>query len=49
MLTHVAAHLMGVPLMIHRPKLDTILAVLSQRLDQTETAVKDFVPTVRKR
>jgi signal peptide peptidase SppA len=47
MLTHVAAHLMGVPLMIHRPKLDTILAVLGKRLDLPETVVSDFVPPVR--
>ena len=32
MLPHMAAHLYGVPLMIHRPKLDVILAVLGERL-----------------
>ena len=30
MLTQLAAHIYGAPLLIHRPKLDTILAVLSQ-------------------
>lgn len=47
MLTHVAAHLMGVPLMIYRPKLDTILAVLGKRLDLPDTTVTDFVPNPR--
>jgi capsid assembly protease len=47
MLTHVAAHLMGVPLMIHRPKLETILAVLGQRLDLPGTAITEYVPPVR--
>ena len=32
MLSHLAAHLYGVPLMIHRLKLDTILSVLGQRI-----------------
>jgi hypothetical protein len=47
MLTHVAGHLIGVPLMIHRPKLDTILAVLAKRLDLPGAVVADYVPTVR--
>ena len=47
MLTHVAGHLIGVPLMIHRPKLDTILAVLAKRLDLPGAVVADHVPTVR--
>ena len=32
MLSHLSAHLLGVPLMIHRPKLDVILAVLGERI-----------------
>jgi signal peptide peptidase SppA len=32
MLPHLAAHLVGVPLMIHRPKLEVILAVLGERI-----------------
>ena len=32
MLPHLAAHLYGVPLMIHRPKLEVILSVLGERL-----------------
>jgi ClpP class serine protease len=32
MLLHLAAHLYGVPWLIHRPKLDLILAVLGQRM-----------------
>ena len=32
MLPHLAAHLYGVPLMIHRPKLDVILSVLGERV-----------------
>jgi len=39
MLTHLAAHLIGVPLMIHRLKLDTILGVLGQRIGLSSTVL----------
>ena len=37
-LPHLAARLFGVPLAIHRPKLDVILAVLGSRVGVTDLA-----------
>lgn len=48
MLAHLAAHLYGVPLMIHRPKLDVILAVLSERMGLNKAEIGNFpVPLPR--
>lgn len=43
MLSHLAAHLYGTPLMIHRVKLDTILSVLGQRIGLSSP---DVMPAV---
>lgn len=40
MLPHLATHLYGVPLMIHRLKLDTLLAVLGERIGLSKSVVK---------
>lgn len=40
MLPHLATHLYGVPLMIHRLKLDTLLAVLGERIGLSKSAAK---------
>lgn len=40
MLPHLATHLYGVPLMIHRLKLDTLLAVLGERIGLSNSVVK---------
>ena len=48
LLPHLAARLFDVPLAIHRPKLDLILAVLGQRIGLPErTAAPAFLPTPR--
>ena len=39
LLPHLAARLFGVPLAIHRPKLDVILAVLGPRVGLADLAV----------
>ncbi|MBX3657583.1 MAG: S49 family peptidase [Ramlibacter sp.] len=47
-LPHLAARLFGVPLAIHRPKLDVILSVLGGRIGLTEMVVPaDYAPTTR--
>ncbi|PAT41987.1 S49 family peptidase [Vandammella animalimorsus] len=47
-LPHLAARLFGVPLAIHRPKLDVILAVLGPRLGLQDLAIPNsFSPTAR--
>lgn len=43
-LPHLAARLFGVPLAIHRPKLDVILAVLGPRVGLTDLAVPQGLP-----
>lgn len=48
LLPHLAARLFGVPLAIHRPKLDVILAVLGPRVGLAElTAAPGFTPPPR--
>mgnify|MGYP000936455313 CR=1 FL=1 len=48
LLPHLAARLYGVPLAIHRPKLDVILAVLGPRIGLTDLAAPSgFTPPVR--
>jgi signal peptide peptidase SppA len=48
LLPHLAARLFGVPLAIHRPKLDVILAVLGPRVGLTDlTAASSFTPPTR--
>ena len=48
LLPHMAARLFGVPLAIHRPKLDVILAVLGPRVGLTDLAVPSgFTPPAR--
>ncbi len=44
-LPHLATRLFGTPLLIHQPKLDTILAVLSTRLGLPELAASAAPPT----
>jgi len=47
-LPHLAARLFGVPLAIHRPKLDVILSVLGARIALTDMVVPaDYAPTTR--
>ncbi|OJW97265.1 MAG: Clp protease ClpP [Burkholderiales bacterium 66-26] len=47
-LPHLAARLFGVPLAIHRPKLDVILSVLGARIGLTDMVVPaDYAPTTR--
>ena len=47
-LPHLAARLFGVPLAIHRPKLDVILAVLGPRLGLQDLATSNgFIPAAR--
>ena len=47
-LPHLAARLFGVPLAIHRPKLDVILSVLGTRIGLTDMVVPaDHAPTTR--
>lgn len=47
-LPHLAARLFGVPLAIHRPKLDVILSVLGGRIGLTDMVVSaDYAPTTR--
>ncbi len=47
-LPHLAARLFGVPLAIHRPKLDVILSVLGTRIGLTDMVVPaDYAPTTR--
>jgi len=47
-LPHLAARLFGVPLAIHRPKLDVILSVLGARIGLTDMIVPaDYAPTTR--
>ncbi|WP_399681331.1 S49 family peptidase [Xenophilus sp.] len=47
-LPHLAARLFGVPLAIHRPKLDVILAVLGSRVGVTDLAAPvDYTPAPR--
>lgn len=48
LLPHLAARLYGVPLAIHRPKLDVILAVLGPRIGLADLAAPSgFMPPVR--
>ena len=48
LLPHVAARLLGVPLAIHRPKLDVILAVLAPRIGLADLAAPSgFAPPTR--
>ena len=48
LLPHMAARLFGVPLAIHRPKLDVILAVLGPRVGLTDLAAPSgFTPPAR--
>ncbi|MBH2008400.1 MAG: S49 family peptidase, partial [Xanthomonadaceae bacterium] len=48
LLPHLAARLYGVPLAIHRPKLDVILAVLGPRIGLADLAAPSgFTPPVR--
>lgn len=48
LLPHLAARLFGVPLAIHRPKLDVILAVLGPRVGLTDlAATPGFTPSAR--
>jgi capsid assembly protease len=48
LLPHLATRLFGVPLAIHRPKLDVILSVLGQRVGLTElTGPTGFTPPAR--
>ncbi len=48
LLPHLAARLYGVPLAIHRPKLDVILAVLGPRIGLADLAAPSgFTPSVR--
>ncbi len=48
LLPHLAARLFGVPLAIHRPKLDVILAVLGPRIGLADLAApSSFMPPVR--
>src|SRR5574340_444445 len=45
LLPHMAARLFGAPLMIHRPKLEVILAVLGPRIGLPQAAVpSDAIP-----
>lgn len=45
LLPHMAAHLFGAPLMIHRPKLEVILAVLGPRIGLPQAAApSDAIP-----
>lgn len=47
-LPHLAARLFGVPLAIHRPKLDVILSVLGARVGLPELAApRDYAPPMR--
>ena len=47
-LPHLAARLFGVPLAIHRPKLDVILSVFGARIGLTDMLVPaDYAPTTR--
>ena len=47
LLPHLAARLYGVPLAIHRPKLDVILAVLGPRIGLADLAAPSgFTPPV---
>ena len=47
-LPHLAARLFGVPLAIHRPKLDVILSVLGGRIGLNDVVVPaDYAPTTR--
>jgi signal peptide peptidase SppA len=48
LLPHLATRLFGVPLAIHRPKLDVILSVLGHRVGLTELAAPtSFIPPAR--
>ena len=48
LLPHLAARLFGAPLLIHRPKLDVILAVLGPRVGLTDLAAPaGYTPTTR--
>lgn len=47
LLPHMAARLFGAPLMIHRPKLEVILAVLGPRIGLAQSAVPDNPITSR--
>ena len=48
LLPHLAARLYGVPLAIHRPKLDVILAVLGPRIGLADLAAPSgFTPPAR--
>lgn len=47
-LAHLAARLFGVPLAIHRPKLDVILAVLGARIGLADLAASvGYTPAAR--
>lgn len=47
LLPHMAARLFGAPLLIHRPKLEVILAVLGPRIGLTESGTTIPVPATR--
>ena len=47
MLPHLAARLFGTPLLVHRAKLDVILAVLGERLNLTAPAADLAIPVPR--
>lgn len=47
LLPHMAAHIFGAPLLIHRPKLEVILAVLGPRIGLTESGAAIPVPATR--
>lgn len=49
MLPHLASRLFGTPLLVHRAKLDVILAVLGHRLDIQATAADLALPPPRAR
>ena len=47
MLPHLAARLFGTPLLVHRAKLDVILAVLGERLNLAAPAADLAMPAPR--
>lgn len=47
LLPHLAARLFGTPLLIHRPKLEVILAVLGPRIGLAQMESSEFMPVAR--
>lgn len=47
LLPHLAARLFGTPLMIHRPKLEVILAVLGPRIGLSQAESLEYMPPTR--